>query len=70
MAQIVTKHIPGDYSDPQFRYDSEKPIPAKLAEQFMFVHKMWKAEGKTFDEDVPKSVKSQEVSAAIEADVE
>lgn len=49
LAQLIRKHLPGDFENPQWFPDSSKPVEQRLAEQFMFVHNKWKKDGEPPD---------------------
>lgn len=49
LADLIRKHLPGDFENPQWFPDSNKPVEQRLAEQFMFVYNKWKKEGEPPD---------------------
>lgn len=49
LADLIRKHLPGDFENPQWFPDSKKPIDQRLAEQFMFVYNKWKKDGEPPD---------------------
>jgi len=49
LAARIQKHIPADYEDPQWFPNSDLPLERRLAEQFIYVWKKWKAEGEPAD---------------------
>ena len=42
MAELILKHFPGNFDDPQWFPDETKPLEQRLAEQFMLVYNQWK----------------------------
>lgn len=51
LAALIQKHLPGDFANPQWFPDSNKPVEQRLAEQFMFVYNKWKKDGEPPDRD-------------------
>lgn len=49
LAELIRKHLPGDFKNPQWFPDSAKPVEQRLAEQFMFVYNKWKKDGEPPD---------------------
>lgn len=49
LATLIQKHLPGDFANPQWFPDGNKPVEQRLAEQFMFVYKKWKKDGEPPD---------------------
>lgn len=49
LAELIRKHLPGDFANPQWFPDSNKPVEQRLAEQFMFVYNKWKNDGEPPD---------------------
>lgn len=60
LADLIRRHLPGDFENPQWFPDSNKPVEQRLAEQFMFVYNKWKKDGEPPDE---KPVVSSELTA-------
>lgn len=50
LAARIQKHIPANYEDPQWFPNSDLPLERRLAEQFVYVWKKWKAEGEPADQ--------------------
>jgi len=49
LAVLIQKHLPGDFANPQWFPDRNKPVEQRLAEQFMFVYNKWKKDGEPPD---------------------
>lgn len=49
LAALIQKHLPGDFENPQWFPDSNKPVQRRLAEQFMYVYNKWKKDGEPPD---------------------
>lgn len=49
LAQLIRQHVPGDFENPQWFPDRNKPIERRLAEQFMFAYNKWKSGGEPPD---------------------
>lgn len=49
LAELIRKHLRGDFENPQWFPDSNKPVEQRLAEQFMFVYNRWKKDGEPPD---------------------
>lgn len=45
LADLIRKHLPGDFENPQQFLGHDKPVEQRLAEQFMYVFNKWKKEG-------------------------
>lgn len=49
LAELIRKHLDGDFENPEWESDKDRPVERRLAEQFMFVYNMWKKEGEPED---------------------
>ncbi|MFN7396165.1 MAG: hypothetical protein ACK5UW_04360 [bacterium] len=49
LADLIQKHLPGDFANPQWFPDSTKPIEQRLAEQFIVVYNNLKKKGEPPD---------------------
>lgn len=49
LSDLIRKHLPGDFENPQWYPSSDKPIEQRLAEQFMYIYNKWKEEGEPPD---------------------
>jgi len=68
LAELISKHMPGDFENPQWFPDTTKPVEKRLAEQFMFVYNKWKKDGEPPD-DKPKAAAPPPENAGL-ADAE
>ncbi len=60
LADLIRKHLPGDFENPQWHHDRTTAIEQRLAEQFMFVYNKWKTEGEPPDRELDEE-KSQAI---------
>lgn len=69
LATLIKAHLPGDFDNPQWFPDRDKPTDQRLAEQFMVIYNKWKKEGEP-PESPPRteSAPSREVDADGEDD--
>jgi hypothetical protein len=66
-AVLIQQHLPGDFANPQWFHDSDKPVEQRLAEQFIFMYAKWKEDGEPPDakiENHKASVKSESTNSA------
>jgi hypothetical protein len=49
LAQLIRRHLPGDFANPQWFPDSSTSVEQRLGEQFMFVYNKWRKEGEPPD---------------------
>lgn len=61
LAALIQEHLPGDFANPQWFPDGNKPVEQRLAEQFMFVYNKWKKDGEPPDRDA--AGRAEEASA-------
>ncbi len=65
LAVLIQEHLPGDFADPQWFPDRNKPVEQRLAEQFMFIYNKWKKDGEPPDA-APKGNTSPEADEPID----
>lgn len=53
LAELIRRHLPGDFENPQWFPDSSKPLNQRLAEQFMFAYNAAKKDGRPQDPESP-----------------
>ena len=68
LAALIQKHLPGDFDNPQWFSDSNKPMEQRLAEQFMFVYNKWKKDGEPPDAKVQNDKAPDETEPADDAE--
>jgi hypothetical protein len=55
LAELIKRHCPGDFDNPQWFPNDTGPLEQRLAEQFMFVYNQWKSEGEPPDSSIINS---------------
>jgi len=70
LAQLVRRHLPGDFENPQWLPDSGNPVEQRLAEQFMFVYNKWKKDGEPPGTGAKSDDKPNEAGSAEAVDVD
>ena len=68
LAGLIRSHLIGDFANPQYYSDADRPVSQRLAEQFTYVYNKWKDGGETRDSSVDAvSIQSKVLSADAES---
>lgn len=68
LAQCIRQHLPGDFNNPQWFPDRNKPLEQRLAEQFMYVYNKWQKDGEPPDRATRGGSQLHDDDAEDEAD--
>ena len=68
LATLIREYLPGDFVNPVWFPDNEKPVEQRLAEQFMFVYNKWKNEGEPPDVKVESDTATHETETVDDAE--
>ncbi|MFN0012212.1 MAG: P-loop NTPase fold protein [Phycisphaerales bacterium] len=60
LAALIQEHLAGDFQNPQWFPDANKPVAQRLAEQFMIVYSKWKKDGEPPDTEPSTAMASPE----------